>query len=63
MNKQSLLPKVEGRKCQNNIGNGAGYMKCSLSKKTCPYQRFCTHKKIFECTASEKECPNFKLRK
>lgn len=64
MNKQNLIPKVnQGRRCQNNIGNGGGYLKCSLSKQRCPFQRYCKNKKVFECTAIVADCLNFKLEK
>ena len=63
MNKQNLLPKVKGRRCQNNIGNGGGYLNCSLTGQRCPFQRYCKNKRLFECTGTEFECQNFKLER
>ena len=61
MDKQSLLPKVKGRRCRYNIGNGAGYLKCSLSRSQCPFQRYCKNKRLFECMATKEDCSNFQL--
>ena len=40
--------QYKGLRCQNVKGNGAKQLICSIDKKPCPYQHFCTKKRIFE---------------
>ena len=40
--------QYKGLKCEKARGNGAGQLTCSITKKACPYQHYCTKKRVFE---------------
>ena len=48
--------KYKGVKCKNAKGNGASQLICSVTKQACPYQHFCTKKRIFENVGNYISC-------
>ena len=54
-------PKVI--ECENSSGNGAGLYICNFTNKTCPHQRWCTIKQLYEIKdTAYSQCSNFKKR-
>ena len=40
--------KYKGIMCKNASGNGARQLYCKIDNRPCPYQHFCTNKRIYE---------------
>lgn len=55
--------KPKALECANSSGNGAGKFVCDFTNQICPYQRWCTVKKLFEIKDTAfTQCANFKKR-
>ena len=48
--------KYKGMSCEKARGNGASQLFCSVDKKACPFQHFCTKKRIFENVGDYIKC-------